>query len=162
RGVDAEFFSPRRRSDRVRREMCERAEIPEGSIVLMYAGRISPEKNIALLVRMMKILSTDATRDYRLIVAGDGPKKEWLQRQGELHANGKIVLLGHLDKETLANYYANTDVFVHPNPREPFGIAPLEAMSSGAPTVAPNAGGILSYASTDNAWLVERSGEHRV
>jgi len=68
-------------------------------------------------------------------------------------------LLGHLDKETLSNYYANADVFVHPNPREPFGIAPLEAMASGAPTVAPNSGGILSYATNENAWLVEPDAE---
>jgi glycosyltransferase involved in cell wall biosynthesis len=64
-------------------------------------------------------------------------------------------LLGHLDKETLADYYANADVFVHPNPKEPFGIAPLEAMASGVATVAPKAGGILSYAADENAWLVE-------
>ncbi|HEY8559031.1 MAG TPA: glycosyltransferase family 4 protein, partial [Pyrinomonadaceae bacterium] len=65
------------------------------------------------------------------------------------------VQLGHLDKETLADYYANCDVFVHPNPKEPFGIAPLEAMASGAPTVAPNSGGLLFYATPENAWLVE-------
>jgi glycosyltransferase involved in cell wall biosynthesis len=58
----------------------------------------------------------------------------------------------------LANYYSNTDIFVHPNPREPFGIGPLEAMASGAPTVAPNSGGILSYANAENAWLVEPTG----
>ncbi len=59
----------------------------------------------------------------------------------------------------LADYYANADVFVHPNPKEPFGIAPLEAMASGVATVAPNAGGILSYATNENAWLVEPTGE---
>ncbi|HEY8563605.1 MAG TPA: glycosyltransferase family 4 protein, partial [Pyrinomonadaceae bacterium] len=68
------------------------------------------------------------------------------------------VQLGHLDKETLADYYANCDVFVHPNPKEPFGIAPLEAMASGAPTVAPDSGGILSYATDENAWLVTPAG----
>ena len=38
---------------------------------------------------------------------------------------------------------------------EPFGIAPLEAMASGLPLVAPDAGGIKSYASRENAFLVE-------
>jgi phosphatidylinositol alpha 1,6-mannosyltransferase len=69
------------------------------------------------------------------------------------------VQFGHLDKELLADYYASADVFVHPNPREPFGIAPLEAMASGVPVVAPNAGGILSYATDENIWLVEPDGE---
>ena len=159
RGVDSTKFTPERRSDDIRREMRERADIPQDSIVLLYAGRISPEKNIGLLVEMMKILSKDSQHDYRLLVAGAGPQSEWLREQGDKQAPGKIRLLGHLDKETLANYYANADVFVHPNPKEPFGIAPLEAMASGVATVAPNAGGILSYATSSNAWLVEPDGE---
>ncbi len=160
RGVNAQIFRPELKSENVRREMREKANIPADSVVLLYAGRISPEKNIGLLVEMMKILAKDASKDYRLLVAGAGPEAEWLREQTEKHFLGKIVQLGHLDKELLAKYYANADVFVHPNPREPFGIAPLEAMASGAPTVAPNAGGILSYATDENAWLVEPSGEN--
>jgi len=159
RGVDSSMFTPERKSDDVRREMRERAGVPQDAIVLLYAGRISPEKNIGLLVDTMKLLSKDPQHDYRLLVAGAGPQSEWLREQGESFAPGKIKLLGHLDKETLANFYANADVFVHPNPKEPFGIAPLEAMASGVATVAPNAGGILSYASAANAWLVEPDGE---
>jgi glycosyltransferase involved in cell wall biosynthesis len=139
--------------------MRERSEIPSNAIVLLYAGRISPEKNVGLLVDLMKILSKDSQHDYRLLVAGAGPQSEWLRAEGDKYAPGKIKLLGHLDKETLAGYYANADVFVHPNPKEPFGIAPLEAMASGVPTVAPNAGGILSYATNENAWLVEPEGD---
>ena len=160
RGVNVEQFSPSRRSDDVRREMRERSGIPSDSVVLLYAGRISPEKNIGLLVEMMKELARDPAGDYRLLVAGAGPQSNWLRDEGEKASPGKIIQLGHLDKETLANYYANADVFVHPNPKEPFGIAPLEAMASGVPTVAPNAGGILSYATNDNAWLVEPTGEN--
>ena len=159
RGVDSAHFTPDRKSDETRREMIERAGIPPDSIILLYAGRISPEKNIGLLLNMMKLLAQDTQHDHRLLVAGAGPQGEWLRAQGEKHAPGRIIMLGHLDKETLAKYYANADVFVHPNPKEPFGIAPLEAMASGVPTVAPNAGGILSYATTENAWLVEPKGE---
>jgi glycosyltransferase involved in cell wall biosynthesis len=160
RGVDATQFTPEKRSDSVKREMRERAGIPENAVILLYAGRISPEKNIGLLVEMMKILAKDESHDYRLLVAGAGPLSDWLKEQTDEHFRGKIVQLGHLDKETLSTYYANADVFVHPNPKEPFGIAPLEAMASGAPTVAPDSGGILSYATGDNAWLVEPTGEN--
>ena len=159
RGVDSVQFSPERKSDDIKSEMRGRASIPDDAIILLYAGRISPEKNVGLLVDTMKILAGDTTHDFRLLVAGDGPQAEWLRDQSKTTASGKIVLLGHLDKETLSNYYANADIFVHPNPKEPFGIAPLEAMASGAPTVAPNSGGILSYATSKNAWLVEPTGE---
>jgi len=158
RGVDAAQFSPSRKSDEVRREMRERANVPQDSTVLLYAGRISPEKNIPLLVDMMTELLRDTDRDYRLLVAGAGPLSDWLQTEGDKLGERRIAQFGHLDKETLSNYYSNADVFVHPNPREPFGIAPLEAMASGVATVAPNAGGILSYATADNMWLVEPKG----
>src|SRR5262249_19094417 len=48
--------------------------------------------------------------------------------------------------------------FVHPNPREPFGIGPLEAMASGAPLVAPQLGGVLEYADPSCAWLPQPEG----
>ncbi len=59
----------------------------------------------------------------------------------------------------LARLYASCDVFIHPNPREPFGIGPLEAMAAGCPVVVPSTGGVLSYASPWNAWLAEPSAE---
>ena len=158
RGVDANMYSPEKSSDEVKREMRRLANATEDSILLLYAGRISPEKNVRLLVDLMSILAKEP-EDFRLLIAGDGPQKDWLKTRCENAAPGKVVLLGHLEKEKLANFYANADIFVHPNPKEPFGIAPLEAMASGVPTVAPNAGGILSYATTENAWLVEPNAE---
>ncbi len=162
RGVDAKYFSAERKSVDVRREMRERAGFPANAVVLLYAGRISPEKNIGLLPDLMKILAKDTNVDYRLLVAGAGPQAEWLSEETNKHIPGKIVQLGHLEKEKLADYYANCDIFVHPNPREPFGIAPLEAMASGVPVVAPNAGGLLSYATNANAWLVAPTAENFV
>lgn len=159
RGVNTCQFTPERRSEAVRKEMRERAGIPQDSTVLLYAGRISPEKNIELLPDVMRELAKDVTRDYRLLIAGAGPQADQLREQSENIVPGKIIQLGHLDKDLLSDYYANAEVFIHPNPKEPFGIAPLEAMASGVPTVAPNSGGILSYATNENAWLVEPTGE---
>ncbi|MGQ0542289.1 MAG: glycosyltransferase [Blastocatellia bacterium] len=153
RGVDSVLFTPEKKSGNVKREMFESAGGSEKSVILLYAGRISPEKNIDLLVNMMKILASDTNHDFRLLVAGAGPQSNWLKLQTEKYFPGKIVQLGHLDKEKLSDFYANADIFVHPNPHEPFGIAPLEAMASGVPTLAPNAGGILSYATDENCWL---------
>ncbi|MGB7069010.1 MAG: glycosyltransferase [Pyrinomonadaceae bacterium] len=158
RGVDLERFSSDKASSVGKAAIKNETSIPNESIILLYAGRISPEKNIELLVDLMKLLSHETDRDFRLLVAGSGPQSDWLKRQSKTVARGKITLLGHLSKERLAEYYANADIFVHPNPREPFGIAPLEAMSSGVPVVAPNSGGILSYATDANAWLTTPDG----
>ncbi|MBA2378943.1 MAG: glycosyltransferase [Blastocatellia bacterium] len=158
RGVNAAIFRPDRRSEDKREIFRQKEGIPQDAVMLLYAGRISPEKNVELLVDMMIELGKDEGRDYRLLVAGAGPKADWLREQTDEHFPGKIIQLGHLDKEELADVYANADIFVHPNPKEPFGIAPLEAMASGVPVVAPRSGGILSYATDDNVWLVEPVG----
>lgn len=158
RGVDIDQYSPSRKSDAIRKELIARARIPENAIILLYAGRISPEKNVGLLLEIMQVLAKEK-QDFRLLIAGAGPKENWVKEKTENLIPEKIIQLGHLEKETLADYYANVDIFVHPNPREPFGIAPLEAMASGVPTVAPNAGGLLFYATEENMWLCEPNGE---
>jgi glycosyltransferase involved in cell wall biosynthesis len=160
RGVNPQFFSPEKQSPATKKEIKETIGIPENSVILLYAGRISPDKNIKLLVEMMEVLVKDKTQDFRLVVAGGGPHVEWLQNQATEKFPQKIIQVGYLDKENLANYYANCDIFIHPNPREPFGNGVLEAMASGTSVLAPNSGGILFYASDENAWLTEPTAEN--
>lgn len=161
-GVDADCFGPQHRSADARCRLLDRVGGSDCTRLLLYAGRLSREKNIRLLVDMMlALLNTKATRqtqDYRLLVAGRGPLEPWLKEQAQ-HLRGRIVLLGHLSNRTaLAELLANTDAFIHPNPREPFGIAPLEAMCSELPLVAPSKGGVMAYCGAQNAWLAEPNG----
>lgn len=150
-GVDCERFTPHRKSAAYRRDLLARVGGGnERTVLLLYAGRIAREKNLPLLLNMMERLDTNCL----LLLAGDGGMREIFQRDAEARLGSRVVFLGHIsDPDTLADLYANTDVFIHPNPREPFGIAPLEAMSSGLPLVAPNTGGVTSYADDSNSWL---------
>lgn len=158
-GVHAEAFGPEWRSDALREQLLHRAGGTGRSTLLLYAGRISPEKNIELLLDMLRVLTIDRDADYRLVVAGDGPSASRVRRLArEAPLSGRVWLCGNLDRETLASFYASADVFVHPNPREPFGIGPLEAMASHVPVVMPAAGGVLEYGSRANAWLAEPTG----
>lgn len=163
-GVTVDDLGPWRRSEELREEL--RRAIGSNSTtgtvggadatLLLYAGRLSPEKNLSLLIEMMSRLDANT----RLIIAGDGPSAAALRQEAERRAPGRVLFYGHVGaRETLARLYASCDVFVHPNPREPFGIGPLEAMASGVPLVAPAAGGLLSYANEANAWLAEPAGE---
>ncbi len=159
-GVDNETFSASRRSSELRDNLLRRYGLSDGVRLLLYAGRISPEKNVGLLPELMKILTADTRYRFHLLVAGAGPKAAWLADEFNNQAKGRATIIGHLtDKYELADLFANCDAFVHPNPREPFGITPLEAMASGLPVVAPNSGGLLSYANEDNAWLTEPQGQ---
>jgi alpha-1,6-mannosyltransferase len=162
-GVTVDDLGPWRRNAELREEL-HRLTGSNGSIstptLLLYAGRLSPEKNLSLLIDMMARLGGPGGADTRLIVAGDGPSAAALRQEAERRAPGRVLFYGHVGaRETLARLYASCDVFVHPNPREPFGIGPLEAMASGVPLVAPASGGLLSYANDTNAWLAEPTGE---
>jgi alpha-1,6-mannosyltransferase len=158
-GVDTDGFAPARRSQAVRAQLLRRTGGDRvRTRLVFYAGRLSPEKNLELLVDTMQRLIAQGEDDFRLVVAGDGPRAAWLRAQTEREPlQGRVAMLGNLDRHALAACYASCDVFVHPNPREPFGIGPLEAMASGTPVVVPNAGGVLSYATPSNAWVSEPS-----
>ena len=164
-GADNHLFDRQRKNQETRRAILQEAGFPENATVLLYAGRISPEKNVKLLPEVMKSLlkfyNYDSQRhEYRLLILGGGPQTDWLKAELEKVAPGKFKFLGHVsDKEKLADIYANSDIFLHPNPREPFGIAPLEAMASGLPVIAPDSGGVLSYATEENSWLEEATVE---
>jgi alpha-1,6-mannosyltransferase len=157
-GVQTAGFDPARRSDALRAALLGASGGGPETCLLLYAGRLSPEKNVGLLAAMMSRLD-QGPGDYRLIVAGSGPLFETLRRQAAALQPGRIVLWGQVrEREELAALYATCDAFVHSNPREPFGIAPLEAMASGCPVVLPDSGGVLTYADESNAWLAPATG----
>jgi alpha-1,6-mannosyltransferase len=161
-GAEIETFSAAQATQTGRRALLSRFECdgsrPDSQQVrlLLYAGRLSPEKNIGLLVEALERLP----EEYKLVVAGSGPLAGRFEDAANLRAPGRVRLLGHLGgRRELAEVYANCDAFLHPNPREPFGIAPLEAMAAGIPLIAPRSGGVLSFADETNAWLCEASAE---
>lgn len=155
-GVDLSAFSPAHRTAEKRKLLLERVGGGGNSVLLLYAGRLVPEKNLDLLVELMGSLHHDQNYNYRLLIAGDGLSEEELQRTCEERFPGKVSFLGHFgNRSELAALYANADIFVHPNWKEPFGIGPLEAMAAGTPLVAPNTGGVVSYANPWNAWVAD-------
>jgi alpha-1,6-mannosyltransferase len=150
-GVDCDRFRPDRRSRQIRERLLDLTGGNPDTTVLLYAGRLAPEKNLSLLIETAARL--DPSR-YRLAIAGGGILLGSLRAECEARGLKHVIFPGHIsDRELLADYFANADMFVHPNPREPYGITPLEAMAAGLPLVAPNAGGVISYANESNAWL---------
>jgi glycosyltransferase involved in cell wall biosynthesis len=155
-GVACGVFRPELRSRQTRAWLEAVSGAPEGSTLLLYAGRLAPEKNLELLVETMVRLEEASPAAFHLVVAGEGPMRPGLESECARRIPGASCFLGHTaDRGVLANIYANSDIFIHPNPREPFGIAPLEAMASGLALVAPLTGGVRHYADGSNAWLAE-------
>jgi alpha-1,6-mannosyltransferase len=157
-GVELGHLSPGLRSPEMRQRLLRDfgAGFDANAVLLLYVGRLVPEKNLPLLFDGMERLCQDSQRDFRLLVVGDGMERaRWEQECGR-KLPGRVRFAGHIgDPGVLAGLYANADLFVHPNPREPFGIAPLEAMASGLPLVVPNRGGVTAYANEQNAWTAD-------
>lgn len=131
RGVDVERFRPERRDWGWRYRLS--GGQPERPL-LLYVGRLSPEKHVERLADVMDILPQAC-----LAVVGDGPARRSL----ELRLAGRpVTFTGYLGGYALAAAYASADVFVFPGPHETFGNVVLEAMASGLPVVAPSAGAL--------------------
>lgn len=125
RGVDSELFSPEKRDMAWRRSL----GIADDEVVVSFAGRFVKEKNTAIYMRVMNLLTSRGLK-LRPLMIGDGPEGAVLKSGLK---NG--VFPGFLHGEDLARAYASSDIFFFPSESETFGNVTLEAMASGLPAV---------------------------
>jgi phosphatidylinositol alpha 1,6-mannosyltransferase len=131
RGVDTTQFTP---AHRTRPELTEPDH--DGKIVLGYAGRLSIEKNVALLARVQQTLQQRGFNQVRFVIVGHGDEETYL-RQHLSNAEFTGVLRG----EALVRAYANMDIFLFPSHTDTFGNVVLEALASGVPAIVTADGG---------------------
>jgi len=155
-GVDQRKPPGAYRQFAIRRRLLARCGRRDARLVI-YAGRLSPEKHVMRLPETIAATSQwEAERPVHLLVVGDGPQRARLEAECSRVIPDRAHFLGHVaDRDELAGIISACDAFLHVNHREPFGIGPLEAMGLGTPVVMPASGGVLSYGSDDNAWLAD-------
>jgi glycosyltransferase involved in cell wall biosynthesis len=126
-GVDLEKFSLQRITSEDRWKFRKRYSL-ESSSLLLYVGRLSYEKNIGYLVKIMQNLRMG--RDVRLLIVGEGELKNRLREKvKKLKMRQRIILAGRLEDENLLCAYAEADIFILPSFTELQSIATLEAMA---------------------------------
>jgi alpha-1,6-mannosyltransferase len=107
---------------------------PEDRQVLLYVGRLSPEKNVRRLIQAFSLLNESAPGRFHLVVVGDGPLRGALQRLQE--ESGAVSWIQYCDGASdLADIYRAADLFVHPGVKETFGLVTLESQACGTPVV---------------------------
>jgi glycosyltransferase involved in cell wall biosynthesis len=116
-------------------------------------GRLVPQKGFDILV---EAFGSDAVSALSLVIAGEGFERQSLTaRAAELGVDGRVNLLGSVDRIRLARLLHGARVFALPSRGEAFGIALLEAMAAGIPSVAAATGGVTEFARDGvNALLV--------
>jgi glycosyltransferase involved in cell wall biosynthesis/predicted metal-dependent phosphoesterase TrpH len=126
RGVDAELFRP------------QPPRSADGTVRVLYAGRLSTEKGVDLLAEAFLLARARDPR-LHLMVAGGGPEEQSLRERLGRHA----TFLGWLDRQALAHQYATADLFCFPSRTDTFGQVVLEAQASGLAVIAVAEGGPL-------------------
>jgi glycosyltransferase involved in cell wall biosynthesis len=148
RGVDADLFSPAKRSPALR----ERWRVCERRPAIVYAGRLSCEKGLGILRAVQSALYRRGV-EHRLVLVGDGPCRRDLQT--ELPDS---VFTGMLRPADEAIALASADLFLLPSDTETASHAVLEAQASALPALVSSLGGPKEYIRPDETGIVCHAG----
>ena len=121
----------------------DRLSGPSGPPTIVFAGRLAPEKGADVLLRAFAMIAADVPRS-RLVIAGDGPLRTYLERESaEAGLGDRVEFAGHLSRRELETRFADAWVQAVPSTwDEPFGIVAAEAMMRGTAVVASQSGGL--------------------
>jgi phosphatidylinositol alpha 1,6-mannosyltransferase len=121
---------------------------PSAPVTFVSAMRLAPRKRAMKLLEMFTAARQQISgrRSIKLKIAGDGPHRNRLASYIESHGLGDdVTLLGRLERPKLRDLYVASDVFVQPSIKESFGLAALEARSTGLPIVARQQTGLTEF-----------------
>ncbi len=122
-------------------EIKNRYALPEEKIVT-YVGRLVWEKGVDVLIGAVPMILAQHP-EAKFVIGGKGYMRDRLEKLAhDLGVAHKVLFLGFVPDEELKELLAVSDVFVVPSRYEPFGITPLEAMTSKTPVVVSDTGGL--------------------
>jgi glycosyltransferase involved in cell wall biosynthesis len=112
---------------------------------LLYAGRISPHKNVVRIIEAFSALKAELDKegkypDLKLIIIGDELSKHPDLRRTVIRGGvqNDVRFMGFVPIEVLRIFYDSAKTFVFPSLYEGFGLPPLEAMAHGTPVLTSN------------------------
>ncbi len=123
----------------------------KGKKVVLFAGRLSPEKGMEYLASAADKIKGD------IFIAGEGPKKKELEDIIIKKRLTNVHLLGYLLPEDLLPFYHRADVCVSPSVvAESFGLVVVEAMAMGTPVIATDKGALSFLIKDGKSGLIVR------
>lgn len=135
-GVSLEKFNPYGDSLAIK----QKYKIPEKP-VLLYVGRLDPEKHIEEILKSVAI--TVKKVDFSFVIVGKGTRKTALEHlTHELGIADKVIFTGFVSDEELPYFYKLSRCFIIASIAELLSLVTLQAMASGLPVIAVNAGAL--------------------
>jgi len=136
-GVDTVKFHPCGKAERIRQR--QKLGLPETGLLLGTVGRLDRVKDFPTLMRSFSYIK-DRASEAHLAIAGDGPLRDELARAAtELGVNDSVHWLG--ERNDIPSVLRSFDVYVQTSVFEGMSNTILEAMATGLPVVASDAGG---------------------
>lgn len=133
RALDNEFFQRQRAALLPqRKEVRHQLGLPSEAVVILYAGRLAPEKRLPdLLTAFHRV----ADPRLWLLLVGDGRSRKALEEQAAALSLKRVLFLGRQGQEGLSRCYVAADIFVLASEREAWGLSINEAMNFALPVV---------------------------
>ena len=155
-GVDLVAFRP----GKPPRELYEKYGISYGNPIVLYIGRLDPEKKVGVVIdafaKFLDKHKLDELSRTLFVVVGDGVDKNHLVTKVEkMGLNSSVKFLGRVVGDDLYNIYRMGDVFATASEIETQGIVLIEAAASGLPLVAVDAGAVAEVCKNgENGYLL--------
>ena len=123
-----------------RQKVRDKYGIKENEKLLIYVGRMAPEKNIPFMLDSFKKISEK--NPSKLLIVGEGSELETLKQYAKEHSlQDKAIFTGRVEYKEIPNYYGASDIFIMTSKTEVKPLALLEAMATGLPIIAVSACG---------------------
>lgn len=128
-GIDLDKFSIENINKKELEKIKKQYGIKDTDFVIMYVGRLGPEKNIPFLARAQKQI-VKKHKNCKLVIVGEGPVKNELEKiTSSIREN--VIFTGKIPQSDIQYYYRLADVFATASKFETQGLTVIEALASG-------------------------------
>lgn len=157
-GIDLSRFQPGPVDD----DLYKKFHIPKDKPVISYIGRLDAEKHLPVLVKAFARMHKEA--NAHLLIVGDGTDADRLHYLArELSIISHVSFTGRVTDEEITALHRVGSVYCMPSPAELQSIATLEAMASGQPIVAVDAGALRELCQDGrNGYLCDQDNDEQI
>jgi len=157
-GIDLSRFT----TEKAPAALYKKYNIPTDLPIVSYVGRMDAEKHLSVLVYALDRVLKSV--DVHMLAVGDGSDADNVKALSrELGIADKITFTGRVSDEDLESLHRVGTVFAMPSPAELQSIATLEAMASGKPVVAVDAGALRELCQDGvNGYLCDQDNDEQI